>query len=153
MAICSLFLNDRLSFCYKINGCGLPHCIISTLILNIKPKPMIKLNDFLDEVFSFLTKLWFVFCGQRCYTQFSNYFTKKKFRFVTPFKWWWSFILHVVNKFSHMLKLQAVYEVEITRILTKIVLEIMLFGRILGIVTWCIVKYLALTLQKLIEWT
>ena len=76
---------------------------------------------------------------------------KKKFRFVTPFKWWWSFILHVVNKFSHMLELQAVYEVEITRILTKIVLEIMLFGRILGIVTWCIVKYLALTLQKLIE--
>ena len=115
---------------------------------------MIKLNDFLDEVFSFLTKLWFVFCGQRCYTRFSNYFTKeKKIRFVTPFKWWWSFILHVVNKFSHMLKLQAVYEVEITRILTKIVLEIMLFGRILGIVTWCIVKYLALTLQKLIEWT
>ena len=50
-----------------------------------------------------------------------------------------------------MLELQAVYEVEITRILTKIVLEIMLFGRILGIVTWCIVKYLALTLQKLIE--
>ena len=52
-----------------------------------------------------------------------------------------------------MLKLQAVYKVEITRILTKIVLEIMLFGRILGIVTWCIVKYLALTLQKLIEAT
>ena len=30
---------------------------------------------------------------------------KKKIRFVTPFKWWWSFILHVVNKFSHMLEL------------------------------------------------
>ena len=142
MAICSLSLNNRLSFCYKTTWMNfwspidkfnqqLKVGVVLQLILDIKPKPMIKLNDFLDEVFSFLTKLWFVFCGQRCYTRFSNYFTKKKkFRFVTPFKWWWSFILHVVNKFSHMLELQADYEVEITRILTKIVLEIMLFGRI-----------------------